>query len=69
MSPKATRHANIEAKGISAEIGSPVSDEEVRRRAYDIYLDRGEKPGCDLDDWLQAEHELRGGDLRREQEA
>ena len=69
MSPKATQNANIEAKGISAEIGNPVSEEEIRRRAYGIYLERGEKPGCDLDDWLQAEQELRGGDLRREQEA
>ena len=69
MSPKATQNVNIEAKGISAEIRNPVSDEEIRRRAYDIYLERGGQPGCDLDDWLQAEQELRGGDLRREQEA
>jgi len=37
--------------------------EEIRRRAYEIYLERGEQPGHDLDDWLQAECELEGGVL------
>ncbi len=36
-----------------------VTDEEVRHRAYEIYLDRGGAPGFELDDWLQAERELR----------
>jgi len=31
---------------------------EIQRRAYEIYLERGEQPGRDLDDWLQAEHEF-----------
>ena len=26
-------------------------------RAYEIYLERGEQPGRELDDWLQAELE------------
>jgi hypothetical protein len=63
MSPKATRTANIEAKAISAEIGNPVPEEEIRRRAFEIYLERGEQPGCDLNDWLQAERELQRSDL------
>jgi hypothetical protein len=58
MSPKATRAANIEATAISSEIGNPVPEEEIRCRAYEIYLERGEQPGSDLDDWLQAEREL-----------
>jgi hypothetical protein len=37
--------------------------EEIRHRAYEIYLERGEQPGRDLDDWLQAECELEGGVL------
>ena len=32
--------------------------EEITRRAYEIYLERGEEPGRDLEDWLQAEREL-----------
>jgi hypothetical protein len=35
--------------------------EEIRPRAYDIYLERGEQPGRELDDWLQAERELKRG--------
>jgi len=42
-------------------------DEEIRRRAYEIYLERGEQPGRELDDWLQAERELERGLLRRAQ--
>jgi Protein of unknown function (DUF2934) len=34
--------------------------EEIRLRAYEIYLERGSLPGSELDDWLQAEHELDG---------
>ncbi len=36
-----------------------VTDEEIRQRAYGIYLARGAAPGFELDDWLQAERELR----------
>jgi hypothetical protein len=33
-------------------------DEGIRRRAYEIYLERGEQLDRALDDWLQAEREL-----------
>jgi hypothetical protein len=33
-------------------------EENIRRRAYEIYLDRGGELGHDLADWLQAEREL-----------
>ena len=32
--------------------------EETRRRAYEIYLERGAHPGGELNDWLRAEREL-----------
>ena len=38
--------------------GNSAREEEVRRRAYEIYLEGGEQPGRELNDWLQAEHEL-----------
>jgi hypothetical protein len=63
MSPKIKRDENIEDETTLAEIGNPASQEEIRRRAYEIYLERGEQPGCDLDDWLQAERELQRGEL------
>ena len=33
-------------------------EQEVRNRAYEIYLQRGGQPGYELEDWLQAEREL-----------
>lgn len=34
------------------------SPEEIRKRAFEIHIERGGIHGCDLDDWLQAEREL-----------
>jgi DUF2934 family protein len=39
---------------------APVTDADVARRAYDLYLARGCEPGHDVEDWLQAERGLRG---------
>jgi hypothetical protein len=36
------------------------SHNDIRSRAYKIYVARGEHPGRELDDWLQAERELLG---------
>jgi len=36
---------------------APTHD-EIRRRAYEIYLERDGLPGDELDDWLRAEREL-----------
>jgi len=47
----------------AASVGSAVRDEDIRLRAYEIYLERGEQPGHELDDWLQAERELEHGAL------
>ena len=33
-------------------------EQEIRFRAYEIYLQRGEQPGSELENWLQAEREL-----------
>jgi hypothetical protein len=32
--------------------------EEIRKRAFEIHIERGGIHGCDLDDWLKAEREL-----------
>lgn len=34
--------------------------DEIARRAYDLFERRGRQHGRDLEDWLQAERELRG---------
>ena len=36
-----------------------VTDSDIACRAYDFYLARGCEHGHDLEDWLQAECELR----------
>jgi hypothetical protein len=33
---------------------------EIQRRAYELYLRRGGQDGRDLEDWLEAERQLRG---------
>jgi Protein of unknown function (DUF2934) len=33
-------------------------DEKIRRRAYDLYEQRGRRGGHEMDDWLQAEAEV-----------
>ena len=32
--------------------------ERIRRRAYELYLQRGDQSGSEFDDWLQAEEEI-----------
>jgi hypothetical protein len=34
-------------------------EDEIRRRAYEIYLQRGSTPGDEHADWLTAEREIR----------
>ena len=34
------------------------TEDQIRRRAYDIYMKHGE-PGRDAENWLQAERELK----------
>jgi hypothetical protein len=34
------------------------SQEQIRARAFELWLERGRQPGHELDDWLQAEFEL-----------
>jgi hypothetical protein len=34
-------------------------EEQIRRRAYELYVERGNESGSELDDWLQAEEEIR----------
>jgi hypothetical protein len=66
MSSQTKEHLNLRPKPNSAtqaeSAETPAADsprlEEIRIRAYEIYIERGGEPGYDLDDWLQAEREL-----------
>ncbi len=72
MSSKPKRNRSTEPEATSTHVETreaPVENstrhEEIRRRAYEIYLERGEQPGRELDDWLQAERELERGSPSR----
>jgi hypothetical protein len=65
MTLKGKRNATLEPD--ASPIQPPAEDtsanrapshEGIRRRAYEIYLERNGLPGDELDDWLRAEREL-----------
>jgi len=45
------------------DAAASISEHDIARRAYDLYLARGCTPGHQLEDWLQAERELRQGSV------
>ena len=70
MATKPRRDGSTESQAMEASrgeertagaVGNPALDEEIRRRAYQLYVERGEEHGRDLDDWLQAKREFEGG--------
>ena len=72
MSSKPTRNESADTEVSHTGAGelppeNSARDEEIRRRAYDIYLERGQQAGGELDDRLQAERELEGAALWRVQ--
>jgi hypothetical protein len=57
------------AKSNRAGTGTRPGQDEIARRAYELFLQRGSVPGHETDDWLQAEAELsaRGKESEREE--
>ena len=41
-------------------------EDEIRRRAYELYQQRGTAPGSDAEDWLTAEREVKQRYLQRQ---
>jgi hypothetical protein len=50
-----TTESNVPVENQSADL----ADRDIARRAFELYCERGCQHGHDLDDWLQAERELR----------
>jgi DUF2934 family protein len=44
---------------VSARSSEAPTVDEIRARAYEMYLERGGHHGLDFDDWVRAERELR----------
>jgi predicted SnoaL-like aldol condensation-catalyzing enzyme len=61
MRAKQRNNKDAEAQEISPARdslrSSAARQEELRRRAYEIYVERGKQPGSELNDWLRAESE------------
>ena len=45
---------------LAATAETPNIEEEIRKRAYELFEARGGVEGHDLDDWLRAQEEIRG---------
>jgi hypothetical protein len=52
------RHAKAAQPRKEAFVNYQPTHDQIERRAYQIFLDRGARPGNELDDWLRAECEL-----------
>jgi hypothetical protein len=66
MMPKAARRRTDNVLTMPpADVPTPVpsapqiSDADIARRAFELYCARGREDGHDVDDWLDAERELR----------
>jgi len=62
---KPTETAPMTKSVTEVTCGIEPSPEDIRRRAYEIYLGRGAAAGDPTADWLQAERELRGKRVSR----
>jgi hypothetical protein len=65
MTRSARRNAdNVETvpmgeSGIGPNTASESKDDAIARRAFELYSARGYRDGHDIDDWLNAEREVR----------
>ena len=65
--PKSARRRTDNVLSMPSVVESPtalaiaagVSESDIARRAFELYCDRGREDGHDVDDWLNAERELR----------
>ena len=68
MAKRATRRVDKAAQTTGLESASrtpnasfvAITDDDIARRAFELYRERGGQDGHDADDWLEAERELRG---------
>jgi hypothetical protein len=61
----ATRRPTAPEGHETPPLDSAAVQARIAERAYELYLQRGEKHGSAMDDWLQAEQEIMGGESIR----
>jgi outer membrane protein TolC len=55
---KSTKQALAAVKETETSLPKNITPEQIALRAYQIYEERGDNPGSDVDDWLEAERQL-----------
>jgi hypothetical protein len=58
-----------EQPALLPHVAASVTESEIAARAFELYCARGCEDGHDLEDWLQAERELRQGRVQTMQES
>jgi hypothetical protein len=58
MATIVSRHVKAAQPRNEAFVNYRPTYDQIERRAYQIFLERGARPGNELDDWLRAEREL-----------
>jgi hypothetical protein len=53
------KSSTLEPKSVEPTVVIPI-EQQIQQRAYELYEQRGRTDGHDLEDWLQAECEIRG---------
>ena len=56
---KTAKRRNVHAVK-SVETRKIITEEDIRRRAFEIYQENINTPHSELEDWFRAERELRG---------
>jgi Protein of unknown function (DUF2934) len=46
-------------RAITPEVHRPPPRDDVAQRAYELFLSRGQTDGHDVEDWLEAERQLK----------
>jgi len=55
---EATKRKSPQTSGNHPGRKRKVSSDNIRVRAYEFYIERGQEPGREVEDWLRAEREL-----------
>jgi DUF2934 family protein len=63
MATTKTQNQAPTSTSASEEQPVTVTDDEIARRAYELFLSRHCEHGHDVEDWLKAERELKGATL------
>jgi Protein of unknown function (DUF2934) len=59
---KKKRPTAVDTPPLPANGSAAPAEEDIARRAFELYCERGGEHGHDLEDWLRAEAELRTSD-------